>query len=176
MTELMVIFKTVMVVALLTALIWIFINALKWILIILTWVFTKVFNNTLEIKEDKSIQETLKGEYVYVISNRGSFGPDVYKIGATKRENPLDRIRELEDSVPFKFDVHTLIYTKDAFKLEAQLHRLLKEYTINKVNCRKKFYKVSLNTIKETVKNLGYEPEWIDGTPAIEFEKSKDYI
>ena len=165
-----------MVVALLTALIWIFINALKWILIILTWIFTKVFNNTLEIKEDKSIQETLKGEYVYVISNRGSFGPDVYKIGATKRENPRDRIRELEDSVPFKFDVHTLIYTKDAFKLEAQLHRLLKEYAINKVNHRKKFYKVSLNTIKETVKNLGYEPEWIDETPAIEFEKSKDYI
>ena len=171
----MVIFKTVMAVALLTALIWVSINALKWILIILTWIFTKVFNNTLGIKEDKSTQETLKGEYVYVISNRGSFGSNVYKVGATKKKDPQDRVNDLGDaSVPFKFDVHAFIYSENVFELEAQLHRFLKEYEINKVNHRKEFYRVSLDTIKEIVKKLGYKPKWIDEAPAIEFERSKN--
>ena len=128
------------------------------------------------IQEDKTIKKEVSKEgYVYVISNRGSFGPDIYKVGATKKKDPQDRVDDLGDaSVPFKFDVHALIYSADVFELEAQLHRFLKEYEINKVNHRKEFYKVPLDTIKEIVKKLGYKPKWTDEAPAIEFERSKN--
>ena len=94
-----------------------------------------------DIQEDKLIKkETSKEGYVYVISNRGSFGSDVYKVGATKKKDPQDRVNDLGDaSVPFKFDVHAFIYSENVFELEAQLHRFLKDYEINKVNHRKEF-------------------------------------
>ena len=129
-----------------------------------------------DIQEDKLIKkETSKEGYVYVISNRGSFGSDVYKVGATKKKDPQDRVNDLGDaSVPFKFDVHAFIYSENVFELEAQLHRFLKDYEINKVNHRKEFYRVPLDTITEIVKKLGYKPKWVDEAPAIEFERSKN--
>lgn len=87
--------------------------------------------------------------YVYVISNIGAFGEDVVKIGVTRRLEPLDRINELGSaSVPFKFDVHALIFSYKAFDLEAALHRKFKDQRINLVNNRKEFFNVPIDTIE----------------------------
>jgi hypothetical protein len=126
-----------------------------------------------EIEEIK--KEVVKEGWLYVISNRGSFGPGIYKIGATRKQNPEDRVRELGDaSVPFKFDVHAFIKSDDVFGLEAQVHRFLKDYELNKVNHRKEFYKVDLEIVKDIIRKLGYKPRWNDEAPAIEFERSKN--
>ena len=99
-------------------------------------------------------QQTRTG-YVYVISNVRSFGESVYKIGMTRRLDPMDRVRELGDaSVPFPFDVHYMIYTDDAPKLEAELHQRFAEFKMNSDNYRKEFFKVSLSEIKFELKEL----------------------
>lgn len=96
--------------------------------------------------------------YVYVISNIGAFGKDVVKIGVTRRLDPMERINELSSaSVPFKFDVHALVFSDDAFKLEKELHNYFNDYRINKVNNRKEFFKVPIDKIEnklEEYKNL----------------------
>ena len=90
--------------------------------------------------------------HVYVISNIGSFGEDVYKIGMTRRLDPMDRVKELGDaSVPFQFDVHAIIYCDDAPKLENTLHRLFHHRRMNRINERKEFFRVSLTEIAEAV-------------------------
>lgn len=90
--------------------------------------------------------------YVYVISNIGSFGENIYKIGVTRRLEPLDRIKELGDaSVPFEFDVHALIFSENAFDLEKKLHDHFKDNQVNKVNNRKEFYNVDLKEIERIV-------------------------
>ena len=95
-----------------------------------------------------------KAGYVYIISNIGSFGEGVYKIGMTRRLDPMDRVDELGDaSVPFKFDVHALIFSEDAPKLEAALHRAFEDRKVNMVNNRREFFRVSLDEIKEVVRN-----------------------
>jgi hypothetical protein len=87
--------------------------------------------------------------HIYVISNIGSFGEDVYKIGMTRRLDPLDRVRELGDaSVPFQFDVHAIIYSEDAPSLEYELHRKFKDRRLNMVNGRKEFFKVALDEVE----------------------------
>ena len=91
--------------------------------------------------------------YVYVISNIGAFGEDVYKIGMTRRLEPEERIAELSGaSVPFKFDIHAMIFSNDAPKLEAALHNELADKKINLVNGRKEFFRVSLEEIKRVVR------------------------
>ena len=100
-------------------------------------------------------QQTRIG-YVYVISNVRSFGENVYKIGMTRRLEPMDRVRELSDaSVPFAFDVHHMIYTDDAPKLEAQLHQKFSEARLNTDNFRKEFFRVPLTEITNTLKEIG---------------------
>ena len=95
-----------------------------------------------------------KAGYVYVISNIGSFGEGIYKIGMTRRLNPQERVDELGDaSVPFKFDVHAMIFSEDAPALEAKLHKAFENRKLNLVNQRREFFKVSLDEIKEVVKN-----------------------
>lgn len=90
--------------------------------------------------------------HVYVISNIGSFGEQVYKIGMTRRLDPMDRIRELGDaSVPFQFDVHAIIYCDDAPKLENALHRHFHLRRVNRVNERKEFFAATLEEISEAV-------------------------
>lgn len=106
--------------------------------------------------EDKREQiaslENGKAGYVYIISNIGSFGDDVYKIGMTRRMDPLDRVNELGSaSVPFPFDVHGLIFSDDAVGLEHDLHTLFNNKRVNKVNLRKEFFKVSLDDIEKVV-------------------------
>lgn len=94
-----------------------------------------------------------KAGYVYVISNIGAFGEGVYKIGMTRRLDPQDRVDELGDaSVPFTFDVHAMIFSDDAPKLEAALHKAFSDRRVNKINMRKEFFKVSLEEIEKVVK------------------------
>lgn len=100
-------------------------------------------------------QITRKG-HVYVISNIGSFGENVFKIGLTRREDPLERVKELGDaSVPFKFDVHAIIPSEDAPTLEMKLHQSLDEHRINRINTRKEFFRVTLDRISSICKELG---------------------
>ena len=94
-----------------------------------------------------------KSGHVYVISNIGSFGENVYKIGMTRRFEPLMRIRELSDaSVPFPFDVHVMIYCNDAPAMENILHRALHKSRINKVNPRKEFFRTDFDAIGTIVR------------------------
>lgn len=81
-----------------------------------------------------------KAGYVYVISNIGAFGENVYKIGMTRRLDPMERVDELGDaSVPFNFDVHAMIFSEDAPKLEAALHKAFEDRKLNMVNTRREF-------------------------------------
>jgi len=98
-------------------------------------------------------QANQRAGYVYVISNIGAFGENVYKIGMTRRLEPQDRVDELGDaSVPFRFDVHAMIFTDDAPKLENALHKAFDNKKINMINKRREFFNVTLNEIKEVVK------------------------
>lgn len=112
--------------------------------------------------------------YVYIISNIGAFGENVYKIGMTRRLEPMDRVNELGDaSVPFKFDVHALIFTEDAPGLEAALHTAFENRKVNKVNPRREFFRVSLEEIKEVVRsNFDKTVEWVDVPEADQYRQS----
>lgn len=94
-----------------------------------------------------------KAGFVYIISNIGSFGENIYKIGMTRRLEPMDRIRELSSaSVPFEFDVHAMIFSSDAPELETMLHRHFADRAVNKVNPRKEFFNVDIDEIEKIVK------------------------
>lgn len=97
-------------------------------------------------------QENATAGYVYIISNIGSFGEDIVKIGVTRRLDPLERVYELGSaSVPFKFDVHALIFSYDAYSLESELHTRFASQRINKVNSRKEYYHVPISEIKDVL-------------------------
>jgi predicted nucleic acid-binding Zn-ribbon protein len=115
-----------------------------------------------------------KAGYVYVISNIGAFGPDVYKIGMTRRLDPTERVDELGDaSVPFNFDVHAMIFSDDAPALEAALHRAFADRKLNFVNTRREFFRVTLDEIKAVVKaNFDKTVEFIDVPPAEQYRQS----
>jgi len=105
-------------------------------------------------------QQTKRG-HVYIISNVGSFGEHVYKIGLTRRLEPLDRIRELGDSsVPFEFDVHALIFSEDAPALEGRLHKHFVLTQMNKVNYRKEFFRTDIQHVRQEVEQLGLTAKW----------------
>lgn len=112
--------------------------------------------------------------YVYIISNIGAFGENVYKIGMTRRLDPQERIDELGDaSVPFKFDIHAMIFTEDAPALEAALHNKFDAKRLNKINNRKEFFNVSLEEIKKEVRNnFDKTVEWIDVPEADQYRQS----
>lgn len=111
--------------------------------------------------------------HVYVISNVGSFGEDVFKIGMTRRLDPMDRVRELGDaSVPFQFDVHAIIYSEDAPALETKLHRAFHQRRINRVNERKEFFKVGIDEIAEAVRQFHGEIEIVRDAEAVDFRKT----
>ena len=98
-----------------------------------------------------------KAGTVYVISNIGSFGDDVFKVGMTRRLEPLERVKELGDaSVPFPFDVHSFIFSEDAPALETALHKELNNMRVNKVNLRKEFFRISIEEIQAMVER--YDP------------------
>lgn len=120
-----------------------------------------------------SMAQLTKRGHVYIISNVGSFGENVFKIGLTRRLEPLDRVKELGDaSVPFAFDVHAMIMSDDAPALERELHNhfLLKQ--INKVNHRKEFFRASLLEIRDELESMGVEAKWTMAAEAAEYRES----
>lgn len=128
-----------------------------------------------ELEEDIDYREGhATAGYVYVISNIGSFGQDVYKIGVTRRLEPLDRIRELGSaSVPFQFDVHALIFSEEAFALETELHHKLEKYKVNKVNGRKEYFKVPFSEIKKILdEHRELKIELTENAEAFEYRQS----
>lgn len=128
-----------------------------------------------ESKNQRAIsmaQQTKKGT-VYIISNIGSFGENVYKIGMTRRLAAQDRVDELGDaSVPFSFDVHAMIECLDAPSLEKELHRTFCESQVNLVNSRKEFFNTDLDSIKKVVSKMGYEVQWTMKAMAAEYRES----
>lgn len=115
-----------------------------------------------------------KAGYVYIISNIGAFGEGVYKIGMTRRLEPMDRVDELGDaSVPFDFDVHALIFSENAPALEAALHHAFEDRKLNMVNTRREFFRVSLDEIKRVVRdNYDKTVEFVDIPPAEQYRES----
>lgn len=102
-----------------------------------------------------SMAQLTRSGYVYILSNKGSFGPDIYKIGMTRRLDPMDRVKELGDaSVPFFFDVHGLIPSDDAPGLEKKLHDRFASRRVNKINYRREFFKLSIEEIEEALSEL----------------------
>lgn len=123
-----------------------------------------------------SLAQQTRSGHVYVISNIGSFGVHVYKIGMTRRLDPMDRIWELSDaSVPFDFDVHAIIYTDDAPGLEGELHKRFADRRINVVNERKEFFHVTIEEIAEVVRDRCGDIELTLAAEAAEFLQSEAY-
>ncbi|WP_207642008.1 GIY-YIG nuclease family protein [Clostridium sp. C8] len=117
-----------------------------------------------EKKEEIAKRQNGKAGYVYVISNLGSFGENMFKVGMTRRLEPMDRVKELGDaSVPFEFDVHSFIFSEDAVELEQKMHDRLKNTRVNKINLRKEFFNVSIDDLEELVQDID---------PAAEFNKT----
>lgn len=136
----------------------------------------KQLNDTEKAISDVDYREANKrAGYVYIISNIGAFGENIYKIGMTRRLDPLERISELSDaSVPFNFDVHALIFTDDAPGLETALHTAFEDKKVNKINRRREFFKVSLDEIKTEVrKNFDKTVEWADIPEAEQYRQSQ---
>lgn len=120
-------------------------------------------------------EKNTRAGFVYIISNVGSFGENVYKIGMTRRLEPMDRIKELGDaSVPFEFDVHAMIFSEDAPALENLLHQHFEKNRVNKINPRKEFYKVDLIEIEKLVKEkFNSTTQFINTPKAEEYNQSK---
>lgn len=120
----------------------------------------------LKIAEEKnqraiSMAQQTRAGHVYIISNIGSFGDNIFKIGMTRRLEPVDRITELSNaSVPFSFDIHAMIYSEDAPSLELSLHKEFRDMQVNKVNSRKEFFKVNILDIKNKLDEMTINANW----------------
>lgn len=134
----------------------------------------KALSDARELRERAmSMAQQTKIGYVYVISNIGSFGKDVYKIGMTRRLDPMERVLELSNaSVPFPFDVHTFIYSEDAPALEADLHRIFDSKKVNSINYRKEYFHVTLDEIKEALAKRGVNAKFVDEPDAFQYRES----
>jgi len=116
-----------------------------------------------------------KSGHVYVISNIGSFGEGIYKIGMTRRLEPMDRVKELGDaSVPFQFDVHAIIYSENAPELETTLHNKFNNRRVNLINTRKEYFNVTLEEIKSVVNEV--HDSHIEFTIAAEAEEYRETL
>ena len=126
------------------------------------------------VKKDEIINlQNGKAGTVYIISNLGSFGENVFKIGMTRRLTPQDRVNELGDaSVPFKFDVHSFIFSEDAVSLEGRIHSILDAKRLNKVNRRKEFFQVSLDELEQIVLDIEPTAEFVRTMAAEEYYQS----
>ena len=121
----------------------------------------------------RAMAELTRSGYVYVISNVGSFGEDVFKIGLTRRLDPDDRVRELGDaSVPFGFDTHAMIYSDEAPNLESALHREFSDRRINIANTRKEFFRVTLGEVESAVKKLAPDAPFFRDIEAQEWHET----
>jgi len=126
-------------------------------------------------KKERAIsmaQQTKRG-HVYVISNIGSFGEQVFKIGMTRRLEPEDRVKELGDaSVPFQFDIHAMIYSEDAPTLENELHKSFTNNKVNMLNYRKEFFNVTIDEIEQKVREIGIDAEFQKIPEAMEYRET----
>lgn len=127
--------------------------------------------NNEEVRKINEWKEKPGAGYVYIISNIGSFGKNVFKIGVTRRENPEDRIRELSSaSVPFRYDSHVFIFSKDAYDLENKLHKRFDKQRVNKVNMRKEFFHITIDDVKQIVEeNKGAVHSFVEHPDAEEY-------
>jgi hypothetical protein len=116
----------------------------------------------------------IRAGYVYVISNIGSFGEEMVKVGLTRRLDPQDRIRELSDaSVPFNFDIHALFFSKDAVGIETAMHERLAACRVNRVNERREFFRATPLEVKQHLMELAGELlEFQDVPEALEYRES----
>lgn len=119
----------------------------------------------------------IRAGYVYVISNRGSLGPNMVKIGLTRRLEPMDRVRELGDaSVPFPFDVHAMFFADDAVTVEADLHRAFADRRVNVINQRREFFFATPGEVREVLlEQVGNLLEFADDSEATQYLQSKRY-
>lgn len=121
----------------------------------------------------RAMAEMTKSGYVYIISNIGSFGEDVVKIGLTRRLEPDDRVKELGDaSVPFGFDTHAMIYSDEAPALESALHKEFADRRVNASNMRKEFFRVGLEEVEDAVKRLAPSASFFSDREAQEWHET----
>ena len=140
----------------------------------------KIDKLELELKEAQekkeraiSMAQQTKRGHVYIISNIGSFGENVYKIGMTRRLEPTDRVKELGDaSVPFQFDIHAMIYSDEAPTLENELHKAFTDKKVNMLNTRKEFFNVTIDEIEEKVTEIGIAAEFTKLPEAMEYRET----
>jgi len=135
----------------------------------------KQLREALEKKERAiSLAQLTKSGHVYIISNIGSFGNDVYKIGLTRRLDPMDRVRELGDaSVPFEFDIHAIIHSENAPDLEYNLQKEFEDKRINMINNRKEFYRVSIEDVERVAKSYKADIELTKIAEARQYRESE---
>lgn len=138
-------------------------------------------NNQLQLVEEQKEEITKlqngKAGYVYVISNLGSFGDSVFKIGMTRRLNPIDRINELGGaSVPFTFDIHSFIFSDDAVGLEQKMHDILDNNRVNKINLRKEFFNVSIDELEQIVQDIDPSAEFNKTMVAEQYRQSLSIV
>ena len=128
-----------------------------------------------KLKDIDYREANAKAGYVYVISNLGAFGDDVFKIGVTRRLEPFERVDDLGDaSVPFEFDVHAMIFSENAFALEAALHKAFENRKLNMVNHRREFFRAPLAEIKGVISaSFDKTVEWTDLPSAEEYRTSE---
>lgn len=128
-------------------------------------------------REEIAKRQNGKAGTVYVISNLGSFGPDVFKVGMTRRLEPQDRVDELGDaSVPFEFDIHSFIFSEDAVGLESRLHDRLAPFRVNKINGRKEFFRITLDEIERLVQETDPTASFTRTMAAKEYRASQGGI
>ncbi len=127
-------------------------------------------------KKERAISraQLTKSGFVYVISNLGSFGDGIFKIGMTRRMEPMERVVELGDaSVPFPFDLHAMLYSDNAPELESALHQLLDDRQLNLVNPRKEFYRdVEIEEIEAFVRSRGLSAQFMRQPEAREYRET----
>lgn len=138
--------------------------------------------NVAELENEEKLidyrENNAKAGYVYIISNIGAFGEGVYKIGMTRRLEPMDRVDELGDaSVPFTFDVHSLIFSENAPELESKLHQHFHKNRLNKINNKKEFFRADIKEIERVIKeNYDNIVEVIETPPAEQYRESLKII
>jgi hypothetical protein len=129
-----------------------------------------------QAKQDRAVSmaQLTKMGHVYIISNVGSFGEDVFKIGMTRRLEPDDRIQELSGAaVPYSFDIHAMIFSEDAPGLETALHTQFADRRLNLVNPRKEYFRATLDEISEFAKERGLKVEFVRTPEAKQFRESE---
>lgn len=137
-------------------------------------IMSRLDDITAKLEDIDYRQANQRAGYVYIISNIGAFGENVYKIGMTRRLDPMERVYELGDaSVPFFFDVHAMIFSEDAPTLENALHHAFDDRRVNRVNLRREYFNVTLDEIKEVVrKNHDKTVEFVDYPDAQQYRES----